>query len=98
MLSARIAAIPQSRDHEGLILDMELWENLLLAPAIRREMDRSGLQNRRGAMALCARLIERFGIRASGPRQKAAALVRRPSPAPDGGARAGRTTRGAGRP
>jgi general nucleoside transport system ATP-binding protein len=72
--SGAIAAIPQSRDHEGLILDMELWENLLLAPALRREMDRCGLQNRRGAMALCARLIERFGIRATGPRQKAAAL------------------------
>jgi general nucleoside transport system ATP-binding protein len=70
----RIAVIPQSRDQEGLILDMELWENLLLAPAIRREMDRSGLQNRRGAIALCSRLVDRFGIRASGPRQKAAAL------------------------
>jgi simple sugar transport system ATP-binding protein len=70
----RIAVIPQSRDQEGLILDMELWENLLLAPAIRREMDRSGLQDRRGAIALCSRLIDRFGIRASGPRQKAAAL------------------------
>ncbi len=69
-----IAAIPQSRDQDGLILDMELWENLLLAPAIRRAMDRSGLQNRRGAMALCGRLIQRFAIRASGPRQKAAAL------------------------
>jgi simple sugar transport system ATP-binding protein len=69
-----IAAIPQSRDHEGLILDMELWENLLLAPAIRREMNNSGVQNRRGAIALCERLIRRFGIRASGPRQRAGAL------------------------
>jgi general nucleoside transport system ATP-binding protein len=69
-----IAVIPQSRDQEGLILDMELWENLLLAPAIRRAMDRGGFQDRRAAIALCAEMIRRFGISASSPRQKAAAL------------------------
>jgi ABC-type uncharacterized transport system ATPase subunit len=70
----RIAIIPQSRDHEGLILDMELWENLLLAPALRRQMRWAGLQRRSAALALCARMIERFAIRARGPRQKAADL------------------------
>ncbi len=70
----RIAVIPQSRDHEGLILDMELWENLLLAPAIRRQMQWAGLQRRAAAIALCERLIDRFAIRARSPRQKAAAL------------------------
>lgn len=73
-LDGRIAVIPQSRDHEGLILDMELWENLLLAPAIRRETQRAGLQDRGSALALCARMIERFAIRADSPRQKAATL------------------------
>ena len=73
-VDGRIAVIPQSRDHEGLILDMELWENLLLAPAIRRQTQWAGIQDRRGAIALCARMIKRFAIRADGPRQKAAAL------------------------
>jgi ABC-type uncharacterized transport system ATPase subunit len=53
---------------------MELWENLLLAPAIRREQQWAGLQDRRGAIALCKRMIDRFGIRANGPHQRAAAL------------------------
>ena len=70
----RLAVIPQSRDHEGLILDMELWENLLLAPALRRRMRWAGLQRRNAAMALCRRMLDRFAIRAHGPRQKAAAL------------------------
>ena len=70
----RIAVIPQSRDHEGLILDMELWENLLLAPALRREMQWAGLQRRDAAIELCRRMIDRFAIRAQGPRQKAAVL------------------------
>ena len=73
-VDGRIAVVPQSRDQEGLILDMELWENLLLAPAIRREMQWAGLQDRRGALALCTQMIDHFGIHANGPRQKAAAL------------------------
>jgi simple sugar transport system ATP-binding protein len=71
---ASIAVIPQSRDHEGLILDMELWENLLLAPALRRHMQWAGLQRRRAAIALCREMIERFAIRARSPRQNAGAL------------------------
>jgi general nucleoside transport system ATP-binding protein len=70
----QIAVIPQSREEEGLILDMELWENLLLAPALRRRMQRAGLQRRGPAISLCAKMIERFAIRARTPRQKAAAL------------------------
>jgi general nucleoside transport system ATP-binding protein len=70
----QIAVIPQSRDEEGLILDMELWENLLLAPTLRRRMQWAGLRRRRAAIVLCASMIERFAIRARTPRQKAAAL------------------------
>jgi ABC-type uncharacterized transport system ATPase subunit len=70
----RIAVIPQSRDHEGLILDLELWENLLLAPSLRRRLRWAGMQRRAAAMALCRQVIERFAILAAGPRQKAAAL------------------------
>ncbi len=70
----RIAVIPQSRDREGLILDMELWENLLLAPAIRRQMQWAGVQRCAAAITLCRGLIGRFAIRARSPRQKAATL------------------------
>jgi ABC-type uncharacterized transport system ATPase subunit len=70
----QIAVIPQNRDAEGLIAAMELWENLLLSPALRHQMQAGGVQRRSAAIALCARLINRFSIRASSPRQKAAAL------------------------
>jgi len=69
-----IAVIPQNRDQDALILDMELWENLLLAGRLRRTLSRAGFQRRRRALDLCADLLGRFQIRAPGPRLKAAAL------------------------
>jgi ABC-type uncharacterized transport system ATPase subunit len=69
-----IAVIPQNRDREGLILDLELWENLLLEPALRRRMQWFGIQRRAAALALCDRLIQRFAIRARNARQKAVDL------------------------
>jgi ABC-type uncharacterized transport system ATPase subunit len=70
----QIALVPQNRDQEGLILDMELWENLLLSPALRAQMQAAGVQRRSAAIALCARQIDRFSIRARSPRQRAADL------------------------
>jgi len=69
-----ITVIPQNRDREGLILDLELWENLLLEPALRRRMQWFGIQRRSAALTLCGRLIKQFAIRARNPRQKAADL------------------------
>jgi ABC-type uncharacterized transport system ATPase subunit len=69
-----ITVIPQNRDREGLILDLELWENLLLEPTLRRRMQWFGIQRRAAALALCGRLINRFNIRARNARQKTADL------------------------
>lgn len=72
--SARLAVIPQNRDQDGLILDMELWENLLLSRPLRQRFSRLGLLRRRRAIALCEELIGRFQIRTPGPRLTATAL------------------------
>jgi simple sugar transport system ATP-binding protein len=74
-----IAVIPQDRDLDGLILDMTLWENLLLARPLRERMtSRAGTHlgwlSRSRAIDLCAELISRFQIRAAGPETTAGAL------------------------
>ncbi|MDO8432269.1 MAG: ABC transporter ATP-binding protein [Candidatus Binatus sp.] len=69
-----MAVIPQNRDLDGLILDMELWENLLLANPIRAQMTSRGWLSRSKAIELCASLLTRFRIRASGPDAMAGSL------------------------
>jgi general nucleoside transport system ATP-binding protein len=69
-----MAVIPQNRDLDGLILDMELWENLLLASPLRMRATSRGWLSRSKALDLCTNLLERFHIRASGPHATAASL------------------------
>jgi general nucleoside transport system ATP-binding protein len=69
-----MAVIPQNRDLDGLILDMELWENLLLANPIRTQMTSRGWLSRSNAIELCTNLLARFHIRASGPHATAGSL------------------------
>jgi simple sugar transport system ATP-binding protein len=74
-----MAVIPQNRDLDGLILDMTLWENLLLADRLRERMTSPtstslGWLSRSLAIDLCAELIGRFQIRAAGPETTAGAL------------------------
>ncbi len=70
----RLAVIPQNRDLDGLILDMALWENLMLSAAIRKSLSARGWLDHAAASRLCAGLLERFKIRASGPNAHAAEL------------------------
>jgi simple sugar transport system ATP-binding protein len=72
--SAAVAVLPQNRDIDGLVLDMSLWENLLLARAIRSRMARRGWLDRDRAAELCRELIRAFRIRAEGPGALAASL------------------------
>ncbi len=72
--SGAMAVIPQNRDLDGLILDMTLWENLLLARRLRERMTSRGWLSRSRAIDLCAELISRFQIRAAGPETTAGAL------------------------
>jgi general nucleoside transport system ATP-binding protein len=74
-LSARrVAVIPQNRDVDGLVLEMQLWENLALAPALLERFAPRGWLQRGAAIELCANLLDRFGIRAESPAAAAASL------------------------
>ncbi len=60
---------------DGLVLEMPLWENLLLArPLMARACGRFGWLSASRATALCAELLARFHIRAAGPQALAAEL------------------------
>jgi simple sugar transport system ATP-binding protein len=69
-----LAVIPQNRDLDGLILDMPLWENLLLAPPLLRRVNSWGWLDRDQARALGAELISRFRIDAPNVDAAASAL------------------------
>jgi simple sugar transport system ATP-binding protein len=70
-----LAVIAENRDRDGLILEMPLWENLLLArPLLARACERFGWLSASRAAALCAEVLERFHIRASGPQALTAEL------------------------
>ena len=72
--ASAMVVIPQNRDLDGLILAMELWENMLLSRPIRKRFVRHGWLNRKGALDLCRELLARFRIRAGGPEVTAASL------------------------
>jgi ABC-type uncharacterized transport system ATPase subunit len=65
--SAALAVIPQDRDLDGLILDMSLWENLLLAEPLRARVTRRGWLDVPHAIELCREALATFRIRAAGP-------------------------------
>ena len=69
-----IAVIPQDRDLDGLILDMQLWENLILARPVRARVNRRGWLDVAGAKKLCREVLASFRIRAAGPEAIAASL------------------------
>jgi ABC-type uncharacterized transport system ATPase subunit len=69
-----MAVIPQNRDLDGLILDMRLWENMILARPLREQATSHGWLNSARAIDLCRELIGRFRIQAPGPETLAGAL------------------------
>jgi simple sugar transport system ATP-binding protein len=69
-----IAVIPQDRDLDGLILDMQLWENLLMAKPLRARVSRNGWIDVASARDLCREVLASFRIRAAGPEAKASSL------------------------
>ncbi len=74
-VSAALAVIPQNRDVDGLILDLSLWENLLLSRALRRRIGaRYGWIQRSRAAQFCQELIRQFSVRGRGPNALAGSL------------------------
>ena len=69
-----LAVIPQNRDLDGLILEMTLWENLMLARSLRRRFTRRGWLHRSQAKAYCGDVLDQFRIRSAGASSKAFAL------------------------
>jgi simple sugar transport system ATP-binding protein len=70
-----VAVIPQNRDVDGLILDLPLWENLLLSRGLRRGLGaRYGWIRRSQAARVCQELIRRFRVRGSDPNALAGSL------------------------
>jgi len=69
-----LALIPQDRDLDGLILEMPLWENLLLLEPLRCRFAPRYWLRRRDAVEFCRALLARYAIRAGGPHDPAAAL------------------------
>jgi simple sugar transport system ATP-binding protein len=69
-----MAVIPQNRDLDGLILDMALWENVLLAAPVRARVSRHGWLDIGAARELCRELLAGFRIRADGADASAASL------------------------
>lgn len=70
-----VAVIPQNRDVDGLILDLSLWENLLLSRSLRKRLGaRHGWIRRSQAAQLCQELIDRFSVRGRGPNALAGSL------------------------
>ncbi len=70
-----IATIAENRDRDGLVLDMPLWENLLLArPLLARVCGPLGWLSASRAAALCAEVLARFRISATGPQALASEL------------------------
>ena len=61
-----VAVIPQNRDLDGLVLDMPLWENMLLARPLRYRFARRGWLRRVQAMAFCIRVLDRYRIQSAG--------------------------------
>ncbi len=71
---AAMTVIPEDRDLVGLVLDMTLWENLVLSRPLLKRTTRRGWLDRKEAMRLCGEMLARFRIRAPGPDTIAATL------------------------
>ena len=69
-----MAVIPHNRDLDGLILEMPLWENLMLAQPLRDRFTRRGWLQRAGALGYCGELLEHFRIRSAGAASTAMSL------------------------
>jgi simple sugar transport system ATP-binding protein len=70
-----LGIIPQNRDVDGLILDLSLWENLLLSRSLRKQLGTwHGWIRRSRAAQLCRELMRRFRVRGHGPSALAGSL------------------------
>ena len=62
-----IRYVTDDRMNEGCVLDMALWENAILQRYAWKPFSRFGILNQVNVQSFAADLIDRFGIRATGP-------------------------------
>ena len=67
MIRAGAGRIPEDRHAEGVVGELNLWENAVLERLRSPEFSRWGLVRQREARAYAERLIERFDIRGASP-------------------------------
>jgi len=72
--AAGLAVVPPDRRRDGLVLGLELWENLLLAHDALAAAASLGVLDRRAAQRDAARRLAEYGVRPSDPRAPAAEL------------------------
>ena len=73
-IAAGIRTIPQDREREGLVLGWSVADNVALGDHARAPLGRGALRNRRATDDLAREIVERFDVRASSIRTRAAAL------------------------
>lgn len=70
-----VAVIPQDRDQRGLILDLPLWENLLLSRTLRKRLcTPHGWIRRAPGAGFCHDLMKHFRVRGDGAHAAASSL------------------------
>ena len=66
-IAAGVGRIPEDRHRDGVVGDMALWENLVLADIRRPPISRRGLVRRAVARARTAEVIAAYDVRCPGP-------------------------------
>jgi len=72
--AAGLAVVPPDRRRDGLVLGLELWENLLLAHDELAAASSAGVLGRRAAVQDAARRLAEYGVRPGDPRATAVTL------------------------
>ncbi|MDR7520859.1 MAG: ABC transporter ATP-binding protein [Armatimonadota bacterium] len=69
-----VAHIPEDRHRRGLVLPMEVWENLILGHHVRAEFGRGAFLDRAAAIQFAADRVARFDVRTPSLRTPVLAL------------------------
>ena len=69
VIAAGVARIPEDRNHDGVVGDLTVAENAILADRGRTELQRAGVLRRSAVIAHAQRLIAAYDVRCTGPDQ-----------------------------
>lgn len=72
--AAGLSYIPEDRHHRGLVLDLPLWENVLLGNTQGEPFVKNGIVRKKAAQEITATLMQQYDVRAPSPNTPARAL------------------------